>query len=98
MKILFFCFLRFFWLSALIVSLVLSVVLTYQFLKNTEKNPIVIYVVEKGVNVADINFPGITLCPGLILADADDTKLDYDKIVENLKTGKISVDDLTENE
>lgn len=95
---LFHCILRFFWLSALIVSFVLSIVLTYKFLRNTEKNPIVIYVVEKHVNVADINFPAITLCPGLILADADDTKLDYDKIVNNLKSRKISLDDLTENE
>lgn len=89
---------RIFWVVVLVISFVLTIHLTYKFIKSTEKNPIVIYVEEQHVNVVDLNFPAITLCPGLILADADLTKLDYNKTVGELENGKMSIENLTENE
>jgi hypothetical protein len=89
---------RFFWISSLIISFILTGQLTYKFLKNSNKNPIVIYVEEKHVNVADLFFPSVTFCPGLILATNHGKVLDYDEIVDDLKQRKLSLDNLTEHE
>lgn len=103
---------RFFWVLSLIISLALTSQLTFKFFKNISKNSIVIHVEEKNVNVADLNFPALTFCPGLIIAETQATYyspdevgtgddrviIDYDKIVEGLKNRKMSIDDLTDQQ
>jgi hypothetical protein len=61
-------------------------------------NPIVVSIDEKQVRVTEINFPAVTICPGLILARDDYTYFDYDRIVSDLQHGKVSITDLTEHE
>jgi hypothetical protein len=58
----------------------------------------VIYIEEKHVNVADLYFPSLTFCPGLILATSHGKVLDYDEIVDKLKQKKLSVGDLNAHE
>jgi hypothetical protein len=62
------------------------------------KNPIVIYVEEKNVHVSEINFPAVTICPGLVLATDSIIKLDYDQIIDDLNSGRKSMENFTENQ
>lgn len=80
------------------ISFVLTGQLTYNLLISFKKNPIVIYTEEKTVDVRDIFFPALTFCPGLILSRTNLTKLEYDKISEDLMKGGISIGNLTDYE
>jgi hypothetical protein len=87
-----------FWTLAILVSFIFTGLLIFQFIAHAVKNPIVIYIEEKTVHISSINFPAITLCPGLVLARDDFTFLDYDNIVNDIKSQRRSLKNFTEKE
>jgi hypothetical protein len=81
-----------------VISFVLTGLLSFKFIAHVRNNPIVFYIEEKQARVSDINFPAITICPGLVLAKSNFVRLDYDQIVDNLRRNRGSLGNLSENE
>jgi hypothetical protein len=79
---------------AVAISFFLTGLLIYQFVSHAEKNPSVIYVEEKHVRVTDINFPAVSICPGVVLERETYLDLDYDGIVRDLEKGSMAFKDL----
>jgi hypothetical protein len=93
-----FLFFRLFWLIAVSISFFLTVLMVFKFVSHADKNPIVIYVEEKQARVADINFPAVSICPGLVLARESHVDLDYDGIIRDLEKGLKKIEDLSDLE
>lgn len=58
---------RIFWILALISSLICTILLTVQLITKIQSYPIVIFLSEHQVHVSELDFPAITICPGLWL-------------------------------
>jgi hypothetical protein len=83
---------------SLAISFSLTGLLISKFVSHAEKNPSVIYVVEKQVRVTDINFPAVSICPGIVLEREFFVDLNYDGIIRGLQNGSIKVEDLSDHE
>jgi hypothetical protein len=62
---------------ALTISFFLTGLMIFKLVSHAEKNPSVIYVEEKQVRVSDINFPAVSICPGVVLERENLLDLDY---------------------
>lgn len=62
---------------------------------NMLKNHIIIVSDESLIDVAEILFPSVTVCPGLNL-NLKNITFDYERIVDDLENGKIQIRNLTE--
>jgi hypothetical protein len=80
----------------LAISFVLTGLLIFKFVSHAEKNPSVIYVEEKQVRVTDINFPAVSICPGVVLERESYLDLNYDGIIRDLEKGSIRIEDLSD--
>jgi hypothetical protein len=58
----------------------------------------VFYIEENRVRVTEINYPAITICPGLVLSDNSFTILDYDRAVDAWLKNGTSIENLKEKE
>ncbi|KAG5674049.1 hypothetical protein PVAND_004038 [Polypedilum vanderplanki] len=58
---------RIFWSITIFISFILTGFLIKKLIRESEKNPIVIYTDQNVVHVENINFPAISVCPGIIL-------------------------------
>jgi hypothetical protein len=80
----------------LVISFFLTGLLIFKFVLHAKKNPSVIYVEENQVFVTDINFPAVSICPGIVLERERHVDLDYDGIVCDLEKGLIRIEDLSD--
>jgi hypothetical protein len=54
-----------------------------------KKHPIVFYIDDEAIPVTEINFPAVSLCPGLIIRNGPDILIDYNKLKRDFEKGLI---------
>jgi hypothetical protein len=82
----------------IVLSLTASVELIRNLMVKMQKTPIVFYVDDVPVPVTEINFPAITLCPGLIIKNDAEVLIDYTKKAKDLESGRIDKTNFTQLE
>jgi hypothetical protein len=85
-------------LILIVLSLTASVELIRNLVVNMQKTPIVFYIDDVPIPVTDVNFPAITLCPGLIIKNAAEILIDYNKMTKDLEDGRIDRTNFTQLE
>jgi hypothetical protein len=78
---------RVFWVFAEAISFFLTGLLIFKFVSHADQNHSVMYLDEKQVRVTDINFPAVSICPGIVLEREKSVNLDYDGIIRDLEKG-----------
>lgn len=81
-----------------ILSIIASMELVRILVVNMRKTPIVFYVDDVPVPLTKINFPAVTFCPGLVIKNDDEILIDYTKITNDLESGEIDLNNLTQSE
>lgn len=88
-------FYRLFWIFSLAVSLIFTALLIFELIENLMKNPIVFLLDDKPFRVSEINFPSVTLCPGLCpIVD----RVDYKLFIDEIKSGRKDLSNFTKRE
>lgn len=80
---------RIFWILALISSLICTILLTIQLITKIQSYPIVIFLSEHQEHVSEMDFPAITVCPGLWLELNENLLYRNDKGERNLRKDEI---------
>jgi hypothetical protein len=52
-----------------------------------QKNPIVFYIDDEAIPVSEINFPAVSMCPGLVIRNGEDILIDYNKLKKDFESG-----------
>lgn len=89
---------RIFWSVSIFGSFILTLILIIKFIFESQSNPIVIYTDQNVINVEDINFPAVSVCPGVILKAGRKNTLDYKEIMMRITNETMDIEELTENE
>ena len=82
---------RIFWIAALISSLACTILLSKDVIVKIRDFPIVMYYAYKPISVTEVNFPAVTICPGI------DTSAGELKDQQKIEEGKMKLEDLKEN-
>jgi hypothetical protein len=69
---------RIFWSLLILASFILTGILINKLLQETQNNPIVIYTDQNVVHVENVNFPAVSVCPGVILNTPRRTIMNYE--------------------
>jgi hypothetical protein len=88
---------RWFWLIALILTVPASIYSMEKLITSLRKTPIIIYTDDDPVSVTDIYFPAVTFCPGIIIESNSLIPLNYDRIINDLKNNRTTIDDISES-
>lgn len=89
---------RILWFLSLFISFTLTGILIRKLVLESQKNPTVIYTDQNIVKIDDLNFPAVSICPGLIYRTACDKIIDYDLIKLQLENHEQNISDFHFNE
>lgn len=82
-------------MTSLVVAVIAFILLIIKLITKMQAYPIVIYLQENPVSVADIPFPSVAICPPL---NFDIDTFDYRSIADSLKAGELLVGNLSLDE
>lgn len=71
---------KIFWSVSISTSFILTLILIIKFIIESQTNSVIIYTDQNVIKVQDINFPAISICPGLIYRIKSNITIDYDSI------------------
>jgi hypothetical protein len=77
-----------------------------------QKNPIIFYIDDEAISITEINFPAVSVCPGLVLRtrrkikkfqrgpqkDPEEILIDYNKLRSDFEKGLIDRSNFTDSE
>jgi hypothetical protein len=89
---------RIFWSLVIFTSMVLTGIMINKLLLESQKNPIVIYTDQNVVPVQDLNFPAISVCPGIVYQTPHHVAFDYDLAHALILNNTFNIDALTNHE
>ncbi|XP_070498708.1 uncharacterized protein [Chironomus tepperi] len=82
-----------FWVICLIIFFILTGNLIHKLIRESHKNPTIIYTDQNVINVKNLKFPAISICPGLIYKSNCVTIIDYERIKQQLESHEIKIKD-----
>ncbi|KAG5679611.1 hypothetical protein PVAND_009171 [Polypedilum vanderplanki] len=85
---------RFFWSILIFTSFILTLISIYKLYIASQKNPIIFYTDQNVVHVQDLNFPSVSICPGIIYRTSIRIVLDYDLIALHISEKTFNIDNL----
>lgn len=89
---------KIFWSLSILISFILTGILIHKLVIESQKNPTIIYTDQSVVNVEELNFPAVSICPGLLTKSRCETIIDYDKmkldLIDQPNITRYSLDDL----
>lgn len=89
---------KIFWLIFLIISFTLTGISIYKLVREGQKNPTIIYTDQNVINVKDLKFPAVSICPGLIYKTDCKTVIDYELIKHELESHETLIEDFNMTE
>jgi hypothetical protein len=82
----------------LILSAVAMVELIREIVVKMQKNPIIFYIDDEAISVTEINFPAVSLCPGLVLKTTNEMLIDYNTMKRSFEKELIDRSNFTDSE
>lgn len=89
---------KIFWISSILISLILTGILIIKLVQQSQKNPVIIYMDQNTVNVEQTLFPAVTICPGLTYKSLCMTIIDYENLKIQLLSHKKNISNLSVKE
>ena len=82
------------WALSIFTSFIITGILIYKFIVESQVNPIVIYSDQNAISAYDLYFPSLSLCPGIIFETMKEP-FQYRELKEMLENGTIELENLT---
>jgi hypothetical protein len=82
----------------MLLTLLATTYLMGKLVISLNKTPTIIQIDEFAVQVTEINFPAVTFCPGLIIANDVEKVFDYEKVKNALENDEMDFNNLTNSE
>jgi len=86
---------KIFWILSILTSFTITGLLIFKLLHESQKNPTVIYTDQNKVNIKELNFPAVSICPGLIYKTLCETVIDYPVIKSQLLNHEKNISELS---
>lgn len=85
---------RIFWFLSVVISSILTGLLIRKLIVDSQNNPIIIYKDQNIERIEEMNFPAITICPGMIYKTRCETHIDYENVKAQLLSHELNITDL----
>ena len=86
---------KIFWILSVLTSFILTGLLIHKLLLESQKNPTVIYTDQNAVKIEELNFPAVSICPGLIYKTFCHVVIDYELIKAQLLSHEKNISELS---